>query len=63
MSNLTDREKSLLTDLVQLSVNVKHLLSTGSFKVEDLETIVLTQSMVEYVLENYVKKEDKDSEE
>lgn len=58
MSTLTETEKGLLTDLVQMAVHTRKLLNSGRFSVEDIGEIAILDEMTTYVLTHYVKQED-----
>lgn len=57
---MTDREKQLLKDLVDISISAQKLIQSGSFKVEDVGEIVLLREMTAHILNTYTKVKDAD---
>ena len=50
---MTEREKQLLKDLVDISISAQKLIQSGSFRVEDLGEIVLLREMTAHILNTY----------
>ena len=54
-SSMTEREQALLEDLVAISISAQKVILSGSFKLDDVEEVVMLREMTAHILRTYTK--------